>query len=106
MLHVLPKKLQGNGAPKAFAIEVFNEEGNSKGANLFYARGKEIEQDALILFRLDSTHKFISHELELKIGIHEFEVGDAILANGAFKGKKVSITHLIRKLRAKCSYNF
>ena len=83
---VCSKKTQGNGTPKASAIEVLKKEGNSKGANLSYAWGKVRELDALIVFDLGSTRNFISHELALKLGIHEFEMGDVICVNGAFKG--------------------
>ena len=83
--HVCPKKTQGNGTPKAFAIEVLKEEENSKGANLSYAWGKVRELDAPILFDPGYTHNFISHQLALKLGIHEFEMGDVVLANRAFK---------------------
>ena len=47
--------------------------------------------DALILFDPGSTHNFISHELALKLGIHEFEMGDCIQANGAFKAKRCQL---------------
>ena len=79
-------KTQENGTPKAFAIKFLKEEENSKGANLSYAWRKVRELDALLLFDPRSTHSFISHELALKLGIHELEMGDVILANGAFKG--------------------
>ena len=65
---------------------------------MVYAWGKVREHDYLILFDPQSTHNFISHELALKLGIHEFEMGDVILAHGAFKGKEVSNTPLRRKL--------
>ena len=51
--------------------------------------------DALILFESNSTHNFISIKLATKLGIHDFEMGDTILACGAFKGQEVSITPLI-----------
>ena len=98
VLHVCPKKTQGNGTPKASVVEVLKEERNSKVANLPYAWLKVREFDALILFDPGSTHSFISHELALNLGKHEFEMGDVIQANGAFKGQEISITPLIRKL--------
>ena len=83
---VCTKKKQGNGTLKASMVKVLKEERNSKGAILSYAWGKVRELDALILFDPGSTNNFISHELALNLGIHEFEMGDHILANGAFKG--------------------
>ena len=78
------------------------EEGNSKGAILSYAWGKVRELYALLLFDLGSTHNFISHELALKLGIlalklgiHDFEMGDVFQANGAFKGQSILVTLLI-----------
>ena len=96
MLHVGPKKTQGNGTPKAFAIEALKEKRNSKGANLSYVWGKVREHDALILLDPRSTHNFISHELALKLGM--FERVDLIHADGAFKGQGVLVTPLIGKL--------
>ena len=97
---VYPTKKPQNGTPKASTIEVLKEEGNSKGAHLSYAWwGKVREHDALILFDPGSTHNFISQELALKLGIHEFEMGDRIQVDGTFKGQEVlSITLLIGKL--------
>ena len=83
---VWPAKKPQNGTPKASTIEVFKEEGSSKGALLSYLWEKVHEHDALILFDLGSTHNFISHELALKLGIHEFEMGDRIQVDGDFKG--------------------
>ena len=100
--HVLcmcPKKTQGNGTPKAFVVEVLKKEGNSKVENLSYVLGKVRQLNTLILFDLGSTHNFISHELALKLGIHEVEMGGVILAKGAFKGKEVSITPFNKKLQ-------
>ena len=87
---VCPTKKPQNGTPKASTVEVLEEEGSSKGALLSYLWGKVREHDALILFVLGSTHNFISQELALKLGIHDFEMGEEILANGAFKGQKSS----------------
>ena len=92
-------KKQPNGTPKASTIEVLKEEGNYKGTHLSYAWGKVREHDALILFDPGSTHNFISHELALKLGIHEFEMGDRIQDDGVVKGQEVSVTPLIGKLR-------
>ena len=47
-----------------------------------YAWGKVRELDGLTLFDLGSTHSFISHEFALNLGIHEFDMGDVIHANG------------------------
>ncbi|MCO5553339.1 hypothetical protein L7F22_006860 [Adiantum nelumboides] len=57
------------------------------------------EHDAFILFDPSSTHNFISHELATKLGIQEFEMGDAMKADGAFIGQDASVTPLIGKLR-------
>ena len=94
-----PTKKQPNGTPKASTLEVLKEEENSKGSHFSYAWGKVHEHDTLILFYLGSTHNFISHELALKLGIHEFEMGDCIQVDGAFKGQEVSVSPLIGKLR-------
>ena len=61
--------------------------------------GKVRDHDALILFDPSSTHNFISTELATKLGIHDCEMGEVIKADGAFKGKEVSVTPLIGKLR-------
>ena len=95
---VCPTKKPQNGAPKAFIVEVFKEEGSSKGALLSYLWGKVREHDALILFDPRSTHNFISQELALKLGIHDFEMRERIPIDGAFKGQKVNVTSLIGKL--------
>ena len=57
------------------------------------------EHDALILFDPGSTHNFVSPELALKLGIHDFEIGEEISADVAFKGQKVNASPLIGKLR-------
>ena len=98
MSYVCPTKKPQNRTPKTSIVEVFKEEGSSKGAILSYLWGKVREHDALILFNLGSTHNFISQELALKLGIHDFEMGKGILADGAFKGQKVNVTSLIGKL--------
>lgn len=52
------------------------------------------------MFDLGSTHNFISIELAQKLGIQTEEMGLAALeAHGAFKGKEVLVTPLIKKLR-------
>ena len=53
---------------------------------MFYVWGKVRELDALILFDLGFTHSFISHELALKLGIHEVDMGDVIQVDGVFMG--------------------
>ena len=95
---VCPTKKPQNGTPKASTVEVFKEEGSSKGALLSYLWGKVCEHDALILFDPRSTHNFISQELALKLGIHDFEMREGIPADGAFKDQKVNVTPLIGKL--------
>ena len=35
---------------------------------------------------------------KMKLGIHDFEMGEGILADDTFKGQKVNITPLIEKL--------
>ena len=43
-------------------------------------------------------HNFISSELATKLGIHDFEMGEATQADGAFKGQEVLVTPLIGSL--------
>ncbi|MCO5577004.1 hypothetical protein L7F22_030826 [Adiantum nelumboides] len=50
------------------------------------------------LFLLTKKREF-SHELATKLGIQDFEMGDAMKADGAFVGQDTSITPLIGKLR-------
>ena len=64
--------------------------------------GNICEHDALILFDPGSTHNFISQELALKLRIHDFEMGEEILVDGAFKGQKVNVTPFIEKLHYTC----
>jgi len=80
-------------------VEILEEESHYKGAPLSYAWGKVREHDALILFDPGSTHNFISVDLATKLGIHDFEMGDMVTADGAFKEQKVQVTPLIGKLR-------
>ena len=96
---VCPTKKLQNGTPKASIVEVLKEEGSSKGALLSHLWEKVREHDALILFNPWSAHNFISQELALKLGIHDFEMGECVPADGAFKGQKVNVTSLIGKLR-------
>ena len=80
-------------------VEALKEDGHCIGSQLSYAWGKVREHDALILFDPGSTHNFISTELATKLGIHDFEMGEVIKVDGAFKGQEVSVTPLIGKLR-------
>ncbi|MCO5604259.1 hypothetical protein L7F22_058422 [Adiantum nelumboides] len=80
-------------------MEALQEDGHCKGSLLSYAWGKVREHDALILFDPGSTHNFISVELATKLGIHDFEMGNVMNVDGAFKGQEVSVTPLIGKLR-------
>ncbi|MCO5557313.1 hypothetical protein L7F22_010874 [Adiantum nelumboides] len=54
---------------------------------------------ALLSPMLGFTHNFISLELATKIGVQDFEMGDAMKADGAFIGQDVFVTPLIGKLR-------
>ena len=77
--------------PRALVVE----DGYFEGYLLSYAWGKVREHDAFILFDFGSMHNFILIELATKLGIHDFEMGEAAQANGAFKGQEVSVTLLI-----------
>ncbi|MCO5552042.1 hypothetical protein L7F22_005552 [Adiantum nelumboides] len=94
-----PQRNARNEPPRASIIEAPKEDGHCKGSPLSYAWGKVREHDAFILFDPGSTHNFISHELAAKLGIQEFEMGDAMKADGAFIGQDASVTPLIGKLR-------
>ncbi|MCO5611057.1 hypothetical protein L7F22_065307 [Adiantum nelumboides] len=94
-----PQRNARNEQPRASIIEVPKEDVHCKGSPLSYAWGKVREHDAFILFDPGSTHNFISHELAAKLGIQEFEMGDAMKADGAFIGQDASVTPLIGKLR-------
>ena len=96
---VCPKRGERNDPPRATMVEALKEDGHCIGSQLSYAWGKVREHDALILFDPGSTHNFISTELATKLGIHDFEMGEVIKADGAFKGQEVSVTPLIGKLR-------
>ncbi|MCO5553126.1 hypothetical protein L7F22_006647 [Adiantum nelumboides] len=94
-----PQRNARNEQPRASIIEAPKEDVHCKGSPLSYAWGKVREHDAFILFDPGSTHNFISLELAAKLGIQEFEMGDAMKADGAFIGQDVSVTPLIGKLR-------
>ncbi|MCO5564040.1 hypothetical protein L7F22_017695 [Adiantum nelumboides] len=88
-----------NEQPRASMVEAPKEEVHCKGSPLSYAWGKVREHDAFILFDPGSTHNFISLELATKLGVQDFEMGDAMKADGAFINQEVSVTPLIGKLR-------
>ncbi|MCO5598510.1 hypothetical protein L7F22_052607 [Adiantum nelumboides] len=88
-----------NEQPRASIIEVPKEDVHCKGSPLSYACGKVREHGAFILFDPGSTHNFISLKLAAKLGIQEFEMGDAMKVDGAFIGQDVSVTPLTGKLR-------
>jgi len=94
-----PKKGERNDPPRATMVEALKEEGHCKGAPLPYAWGKVREHDALILFDPGSTHNFISIDLATKLGIKDFEMGEEIKADEAFKAQETPVTPLIGKLR-------
>ncbi|MCO5609381.1 hypothetical protein L7F22_063607 [Adiantum nelumboides] len=94
-----PQRNARNEQLRASIIEAPKEDVHCKGSPLSYAWGKVREHDAFILFDPGSTHNFISHELAAKLGIQEFEMGDAMKADGAFIGQDASVTPLIGKLR-------
>ncbi|MCO5584321.1 hypothetical protein L7F22_038245 [Adiantum nelumboides] len=87
-----------NEQPRPSMVEAPKEEIHCKGSPLSYAWGKVREHDAFILVDPRSTH-FISLELAAKLGVQDFEMGDAMKADGAFIGQDVSVTPLIGKLR-------
>ncbi|MCO5557233.1 hypothetical protein L7F22_010794 [Adiantum nelumboides] len=97
--HYGSKRNARNEQPRASIIEAPKEDVHCKGSPLSYAWGKVTEHDAFILFDPGSTPNFISHELAAKLGIQEFEMGDAMKADGAFIGQDASVTPLIGKLR-------
>ncbi|MCO5583910.1 hypothetical protein L7F22_037827 [Adiantum nelumboides] len=85
-----PQRNARNEQPRASIIEAPKVDVHCKGSPLSYAWGKVREHDAFILFDHGSTHNFISHELAAKLGIQEFEMGDAMKADGAFIGQDAS----------------
>ncbi|MCO5604708.1 hypothetical protein L7F22_058878 [Adiantum nelumboides] len=94
-----PQRNARNEQPRASIIEAPKEDVHCKGSPLSYAWGKVREHEAFILFDLGSTHNFICDELAAKLGIQEFEMGDAMKADGAFIGQDASVIPLIGKLR-------
>ncbi|MCO5608741.1 hypothetical protein L7F22_062956 [Adiantum nelumboides] len=94
-----PQRNPRNEQPRASMVEAPKEEVHCKGSPLSYAWGKVREHDAFILFDPGSTHNFISLELATKLGVQDFEMGDAMKADGAFINQEVSVTPLIGKLR-------
>ena len=94
-----PQRNARNGPLRASLVEVPKEDGHYNGSQLSYVWGKVRDQDALILFDPGSTHNFITHEMASKLGIQDFEMGEIIQADGAFKGQQVPVTPLIGKLR-------
>ncbi|MCO5607320.1 hypothetical protein L7F22_061515 [Adiantum nelumboides] len=94
-----PQRNARNEQPRASIIEAPKDDIHCKGSPLSYSWGKVKEHDAFILFDPGSTHNFISLELAAKLGIQEFEMGDAIKVDGAFIGQDVFVTPLIGKLK-------
>ncbi|MCO5567089.1 hypothetical protein L7F22_020774 [Adiantum nelumboides] len=94
-----PQRNTCNEQPRASMVEAPKEEVHCKGSPLSYAWGKVREHGTFILFDLGSTHNFISLELATKLGVQDFEMGDAMKVNGAFIGQDVSVTPLVGKLR-------
>ncbi|MCO5612442.1 hypothetical protein L7F22_066709 [Adiantum nelumboides] len=88
-----------NEQPRASMVEAPKEDVHCKGSPLPYAWGKVREHDAFILFDPGSTHNFISLELATKLGVQDFEMGDAMKVDGAFIDQEVFVTPLIGKLR-------
>ncbi|MCO5604844.1 hypothetical protein L7F22_059018 [Adiantum nelumboides] len=94
-----PQRNACNEQPRASIIETPKEDVHCKGSPLSYAWGKVRENDAFILFDPGSTDNFISHESVGRLGIQEFEMGDAMKVDGAFIGQDAFVTPLIGKLR-------
>ncbi|MCO5547867.1 hypothetical protein L7F22_001319 [Adiantum nelumboides] len=94
-----PQRNPRNEQPRASMVEAPKEEVHCKGSPLSYAWGKVREHDAFILFDPGSTHNFISLELATKLGVQDFEMGNAMKADGAFINQEVYVTPLIGKLR-------
>ncbi|MCO5606653.1 hypothetical protein L7F22_060841 [Adiantum nelumboides] len=94
-----PQRNTRNEQPRASMFEAPKEDVHCKGSPLSYAWGKVREHDAFILFDPGSTHNIISLELATKLGVQDFDMGDAMKADGAFIGQDVSVTPLIGKLR-------
>ncbi|MCO5591604.1 hypothetical protein L7F22_045593 [Adiantum nelumboides] len=96
---VCPNRSESNEPPRVTIIEDLHEDGHCKGSPLSYACRKVRDHDALILFALGFTHSFISVKLVTRLGIHDFEMGNSMKADGAFKGQDVLVIPLIRRLR-------
>ncbi|MCO5557095.1 hypothetical protein L7F22_010651 [Adiantum nelumboides] len=94
-----PQRNNCNEQPRASMVEAPKEDVHCKGSPLSYAWGKVREHDTFILFDPASTHNFISLELATRLGVQDFEMGDAMKADGAFINQEVSVTPLIGKLR-------
>ncbi|MCO5613123.1 hypothetical protein L7F22_067398 [Adiantum nelumboides] len=94
-----PRRNECNDPPRVSMVQAPKEDGHCKEAPLSYAWGKVREHDALILFDPGSTHNFISHELAAKLEIHDFEIGEPLPIDAAFKGHEVLVTPLKGKLR-------
>ena len=65
---------------------------------LYFVWGKVWDQNSLILSHLGSTDNLISMELTQNLGIIIEKLGPTLEARGAFKGQRVPVTPLIRKL--------
>ena len=74
----MPKHHESNDPPRVNMVPNLKESGHSKGSPLSYSWGKIKEDDSLILFDPNSTHNFKSTKLATKLGIHDFEMGEAI----------------------------
>ncbi|MCO5605068.1 hypothetical protein L7F22_059246 [Adiantum nelumboides] len=81
-----PQRNTRNEQPRASMVEAPKEDVHCKGSPLSYAWGKVREHDAFILFDPGSTHNLISLGLATKLGVQDFEMGDAMKADGAFIG--------------------
>ncbi|MCO5564390.1 hypothetical protein L7F22_018050 [Adiantum nelumboides] len=79
-----PQRNPRNEQPRASMVEAPKEEVHCKGSPLSYAWGKVREHDPFILFDPGSTHNFISLKLATKLGVQDFEMRDAMKADGAF----------------------
>ena len=70
-------------------VESLKGKGSCKGSLLSYAWGKVREHDTLIFFNLSPVYNFIFTKLTTKLGVHDFEMGEVVKANGAFKEQEV-----------------
>ena len=71
-------------------MKALEEDCHHRVSSLSYAWVKVREHDALILFDLGSMHNFISTHLANKLGIHDFDMGKVIKADGDFQVQEVS----------------